>query len=194
LAPLPFAFLLAALFWKPVWRLVWRLPFLGDLLADRIFPDLNGHWDVEMQSNWPTLDSAHEASSGKSLPRFDADKLVAPALLQVEGLVAHIDQSWLGLQMKMKSENPLSKIESSTTIAFDFIRRTRDEPHKLAYVYDQDTKPENRAAGDEDGFLGAAMLSVSDDANTLTGLYFSNRNWLRGKNTAGKLTLKRRLG
>lgn len=190
-APWLFGAVIAAFFYKPVWRFFWRCWGLGPWLCDKVYPDLNGVWDVEMHSNWPVIEAMRNAARDKKAPAFDAAGPRLP-LKQVENLVATIDQGWLGLEMVIDPAKPDSRIKRSATIAFDLIRKTGSAPHKLAYVFDQVTRDENREPGDEAGFLGAAMLEVSKDANTLTGHYFTMRNWLAGENTAGTIVLRRR--
>lgn len=190
-AVVPITAITAFLFWKPVWRLLWRTPFLGDKLADRVFPDLNGTWDVTFQSNWPMIRKMQQAAADKGLPEYDVSRLEKPEF-QEEKATAVISQSWYGVSMEISRAGPNSKILRSVTIAFDLIGKTGTSPHKLAYVYDQENAYDNRDPLDSDGFLGGAMLSVSEDHNTLTGVYFTNRSWIKALNTAGSIILKRR--
>ena len=40
---------------NPIWRKIWswsaKIPFIPDL-NDKIFPDLNGEWEMLLESNW----------------------------------------------------------------------------------------------------------------------------------------------
>lgn len=189
---------IAILFMRVVWRIFWRIPGIGAWLSDRVFPDLNGEWDVEMYSNYATVEAMRVAAADTSLPRFHSNDTEPPLLTVIKPQIARIEQNWLGLKLVMKptgeasDADPEVKNLRSVTLSFDLLRKTDKLPHRIAYVFEQTNRDDNRAANDEKLFLGAAYLDVSDDASKLTGVYFNNRNWTKGMNLAGTLKLTRR--
>ncbi len=89
-AVVPITLLFTVLYCKPVWRFLWRVPVIGRFFSDKVFPDLNGVWDVEMHSNWPMIDKMQKtAAEGGAL--YDVLKLERPEMLAVKKLVAIID-------------------------------------------------------------------------------------------------------
>src|SRR5260221_8411304 len=54
-------------FITPLWRVIWRwVPKLNEW----IYPDLNGDWDVELQSNFPRIDALLNSAKGDA-PSID---------------------------------------------------------------------------------------------------------------------------
>jgi hypothetical protein len=49
----------------PAWRLLWRL---FPKLNDWIYPDLNGEWDVQGETNWNRIDALLKAAKGDGPP------------------------------------------------------------------------------------------------------------------------------
>src|SRR5258708_28805018 len=99
--------LLSLLFSNPVWRWVWnRTGPVGRLLSQRIFPDLNGTYDVVLQSNWPVVKRMLDAARHQAEPfnPFDLDQ-PAPELLTIE-LEASIKQTWFEIKMWMYPKAP----------------------------------------------------------------------------------------
>jgi hypothetical protein len=92
------------------------------------------------------------------------------------------------IRINLASDNRYS---TSKTI---FVRATRDPEDGsvvLHYLYRNSTKVPQ--ATDSDYHDGAANLAVErhGDQLWLEGVYWTNRNWHPGLNTAGKITLRR---
>jgi hypothetical protein len=199
LAPMLFGAIFFVLFLKPVWRWFWRLPILGPWLSRTVFPDLNGEWDVKLITNWPRIEAMKKAAKDSAVPRYDAENGYGTVDLRtVETFEkAVIDQGWSGVKMTLhvladRAHDSSDKAEESVTISFDLLR-DRVGRSQIAYVYAQKNKMPNLAVTDVDDFFGAAVLTVLDErANQMKGTYFTARNWVRGYNTAGELTLTRR--
>jgi hypothetical protein len=184
--------LLSLLFSNPVWRCLWnRTGPIGRLLSQRVFPDLNGTYDVVLQSNWPVVKRMLDAARHQAEPfnPFDLDQ-PAPDLLNVE-LEAHIKQTWFEIKMWMYPKAHDAVIKRSNTIATIPIAGTANFDKELIYVFEQEN--ERRAPTDDEKHLGAARLKIDHaDYSKLSGEYWNNRAWRRGVNAAGKLTLVRR--
>jgi hypothetical protein len=184
--------LLSVLFSNPVWRFVWNQTGpIGTWLSRKIYPDLNGTYDVMLESNWPVvkrmLDAArHDAES------FDPfnPKESAPGLLMVE-LEARIEQTWFEISMWMYPKTPDAVIKRSNTLATIPVKTPANFDNELIYVFEQEN--DSRAPTDDERHQGAARLKIDhEDSSKLSGEYWNNRAWRRGVNAAGRLTLVRR--
>jgi len=184
--------ILSIFFSNPIWRLIWnRTGPLGRWLSKSIFPDLNGTYDVSLESNWPIVKQMLDASRKEAEP-FDPFSLdqKAPVLLTVE-LEAVIEQSWFEINMWMYPKAPNAVIKRSRTLATIPIKAQGCSEKELIYVFEQEN--DSRAPTDDATHMGAARLKISrEDHRTLSGEYWNNRAWQRGVNAAGRLTLVRR--
>jgi hypothetical protein len=175
-----------------VWRFVWnRTGPLGEWLSKTIFPDLNGTYDVVLESNWPVVKRMLDASRKDAEP-FDPFSLdqEAPQFQRVE-LEAKIEQTWFNICMSMYPKSPGAVIKQSTTLATIPIKHNKNTPKELIYVFEQEN--DSRAPTDDQFHLGAARLTIDpNDHHILSGYYWNNRAWQRGVNAAGKIRLVRR--
>jgi SMODS-associating 2TM, beta-strand rich effector domain len=178
------------IFATPLWRAVWRwFPSLNHY----VYPDLNGEWDVELETNWPRIDRTLKAANGEELP-IDMREGPEEALPALGNMVmrARIKQTWL--TMKMDLWNPAglgaSPIrESQTLLVAPF--QGEDGRHGLAYIYEQENATD--VVSDDAKFKGAAwIVRDRDDPNVLCGRMWNDRMWRRGMNTAAELRFTRR--
>jgi hypothetical protein len=173
---------------QPVWRMAWRLPRLGNYLSEKIFPDLNGKWDIEIRSNWPIINALQSAARSLDAARVDVqgNPAALPPLstFRFEG---QIKQTWYRASLTIfpSGHTPL---RTSRTLCFELIPETEDRPKQVGWVFRQ----ENRevAATDEDNFLGSALLEVIG-SDKLVGKYWNNRSWRKGLNAAGEIQMTR---
>jgi hypothetical protein len=178
---------------NPVWRFFWNSTGpLGRWLSKKIYPDLNGTYDVVLESNWPVVKRMLDASR-KDAERFDPFNLDQPApdLQRVE-LEATIEQSWFEICMRMYPKAAGAVIKSSRTLVTVPLSSTPTKDKELVYLFEQAN--EQRAPTDDERFYGAARLVIDPVVpGRLSGEYWNNRSWRRGVNAAGRLTLTRRL-
>ena len=155
------------------WRLLWKMiPRLNEWIC----PDLSGNWRVTLRSNIGRIGEHHPDLKGKEL-----NSVVAANV--------EIRQNLFGFAIKLKSDTGYS---SSRTTCVHLIRDHRDGGLSLAYMYENDT-PEPLAT-DEQWHMGAARLSVDkqpDGGYRLDGVYWTNRNWTRAMNTAGRISMEK---
>lgn len=172
---------------KPLWRLFWRLPIIGRFLSNKIFPDLNGEWDIEIKSNWPIVDAMRQAAENSERPRVNPIK-GRPDLATVR-LRGVISQGWLGASLEVR---PLeaTPLRVSRTLSIDFLPATGEDPKRVAWVFRQQNR--EVASTDESNFLGSALLEV-ESADRLVGTYWNNRSWRSGLNVAGEIEMRRRV-
>lgn len=184
--------ILSVFFSDPVWRFIWsRTGPLGRWLSKSIYPDLNGTYDVVLESNWPIVKRMLDASRKEAEP-FDPFSLdqEAPALLTVE-LEAVIEQTWFDINMWMYPKAPGAVIKRSNTLATIPIKGRERTEKELIYVFEQEN--DSRAPTDDPSHEGAGRLKINrEDHKILSGEYWNNRAWQRGVNAAGRLRLIRR--
>ncbi|MBL4859164.1 MAG: hypothetical protein JKY36_08260 [Erythrobacter sp.] len=185
--------ILLALSFNPIWRPVWAftksVPWLPDL-NEKVFPDLNGEWDMKLESNWSRqeqlLDAACEGSKTFDPRTCDADEL---APLKSMNLKAAIEQSWWSIKITVTNLAADSPIKESKTFIVMPRRKTANEPASLCYFYDQTNDTDNQA--DDPVFSAAACLTYSGDRDRLEGTFWTARQWRRAINTAGRMVLTR---
>lgn len=181
--------LLIAPLFPPVRKRLWRRGWLGDLLRNRVFEDLDGEWTVRIESNWPTVERLLKASSDPDADRFDpvANPDTIPELRVIE-FDASIAIGWEKAEATFHPNNA-TPLRQSRTITFELLRKCADNPARVFWGFRQfNTSVE---ATDEDNFLGAAMLDVVS-ADELDGVYWNNRAWRRGLNVAGRIIMRRK--
>ena len=180
--------LLASVKW--VWRFVWRRV----RPLRHWFPDLNGTYDVELQSNWPIVKALLDAGM-EGVP-FDPrqPETVLPALMPIK-LKARIDLGFYSAQVTMWSEVQEGNrviIDRSRTLSTTLLRPCDGHPHRLIYTYQQVNRRDRMAASDDTAFEGTAILAIEDvESGELRGQFWSNRGWHRGLATAGIIVFKR---
>jgi hypothetical protein len=186
------AFLFFVVLANPVWRFFWnRTGPLGKWLSKKIYPDLNGTYDVVLESNWPVVKRMLDASrkEADSFDPFNLDQ-PAPELQRVE-LEATIEQSWFDICMRMYPKGAGAVLKSSRTLVTVPVNGTPSKDKELVYLFEQDN--DQRAPTDDERFCGAARLVIDPAvAGRLSGEYWNNRAWRRGVNAAGRLTLIKR--
>ncbi len=183
--------ILTVLLSNPVWRFIWnRTGPLGRWLAKTIYPDLNGTYDVVLESNWPIVKRMLDAAVRQAEPfdPFSRDQ-EAPPLLKVE-LEAVIEQTWFDISMWIYPKTADAVIKRSKTLATIPLKGSATIERELIYVFEQEN--DVRAPTDDAHHMGAARLKIDrSDHRILTGEYWNNRAWQRGVNAAGRLKLRR---
>jgi hypothetical protein len=153
---------------SPLFPLLCRLRGLRD-----IAPDISGTWRATLNSNWPTIAklSGLEPSSGAPIT---ADIKVVARLLHVK--------------IRFCSDSKYSK---SKSVSVSIHRDEHDGNVRLYYTYENTT--ENPLSSDCSHHFGSAYVDVSGTGGDmiLEGLYWTNRNWNEGLNTAGTITWAR---
>lgn len=156
-----------------------RLPGLR-----RLVPDLDGAWVGEIRSNWPIFERRLQQPT--STPA-NGD---LPALINATqiGVVFRVSLFWI--VMTLRSDTGYS----SSRTSFVLLRRDRETGSiSLQYIYDNVT---NRPLPtDSSSHKGAACLDLLPDRDgfRLEGVYWTNRNWQHGLNTAGTVVLRREI-
>lgn len=175
-------------FVTPLWRAVW---WACPILNRWVFPDLNGEWDVEGQTNWPRIDATLKAAN-RETPKLDmrsAPEADLPPLGNTQ-MRARVKQSWVDIKITLwnpAGEGPIKESETLTVQPF----RGEHGRHGLIYVFEQENV--TTVVTDDRKFFGAARI-VADhhDPDLLCGQMWSDRMWRRGMNTAADIRFRRR--
>ncbi|ASK87164.1 MULTISPECIES: hypothetical protein [Sphingomonadaceae] len=178
---------------NPIWRKIWswsaKIPFIPDL-NDKIFPDLNGEWEMLLESNWSRQEQILEAAKDgrRSFDIKSCDQNDLEPLMQV-GLKAEIEQSWWSIKITVTNPRQDTPIKESQTNIVIPRKKSEGQPSSLCYFYDQTNDTDNQA--DDPEFSASACLSYDYKRDILEGTFWTERQWRRAMNTAGRLTLKR---
>lgn len=185
---------LLSLTFNPFWRWVWArskaISFLPDL-NDKVFPDLNGEWEMVLESNWSRQEQLLNAAGDRREafdPRTCNSDDLAP--LKRMTLKAKIAQSWWSIKMTVTNPAANSPIKESSTYIVMPRKKTENRLPSLCYFYDQTNDTDNQA--DDVVFSAAACLTYELKKDTLEGTFWTARQWRRAINTAGKITLTRK--
>jgi hypothetical protein len=166
----------------PLWRLRPAQAFL--------FPYVAGEWTGSIASNWPVSKAMMEAFVNGASPRPAAELDVQSLGTQEKPIKVTIEADLFHIAMKLETTDEYS---SSHTIAVRPQRHAPGGNPRLLYIYENDTPVPVHT--DTSSHLGAACLSITgvDNAMVLEGTYWTARNWTKGLNTAGRITLRRKM-
>lgn len=145
-----------------------RQRFIRDLA-----PDISGDWRATLHGNWPTIAALTGDDPGTEGPTT-ADIRVVARLLRVK--------------IKFRSDTKYSK---SKSVSVSVQRDEDDSDVRIYYTYENTT--EDPLSSDCSHHYGSAYVDVRGvgDGMSLEGLYWTNRNWTTGRNTAGRITWTR---
>lgn len=154
-----------------------------------IYPVLDGQWHGEIESNWSIVKKLLAVSKGEEPGPFDPlnHDLGSVDWGQPVQVTATIVSGFLDFKMTMLMVGTTRRSET-LVVKLD---RTETKTPRLRYIYRQTDQSLKIAPTDRETHLGSAELTLSDDGNTLSGRYWTDRIGDKGLNTAGRLMLKR---
>ncbi|MEQ8441229.1 MAG: hypothetical protein RIM33_11475 [Alphaproteobacteria bacterium] len=168
------------------WRLFWKIPMLGPWLAEKLFPDLNGDYEVTILSNWPIIQNL---ISGEP-PKFESEGPLLSNELQLVKLNGRIEQTFFRTSVILTPLVANGVIKESRTLSCTLHKEGRDGVKRISYVYEQENL--NRDETDEEKFLGAGDLRLDPKSDAvLSGKFWTNRAWHKGYNTAGNIEFRK---
>jgi hypothetical protein len=181
-----------ALFWlidaTAVWRKVWKWK---PQLNEWVFPDINGLWQGNQYSNWPVIQSLKDAAMSNH-DIFDCEK--SGVELLETAVKVRVKASLFKVQVELKSppRSPSSNQPYSESKTFVAVPRKPPEGNFELYYFYKNTTVDPEAT-DVSSHEGAAKLKIIKDGDewVMTGENMTNRQWRKGMNTAGHLTLAR---
>ncbi|MEG3694584.1 hypothetical protein V5098_15785 [Vibrio coralliirubri] len=150
-----------------VWRFVWQIPYFGKtLLNQKVCPDLNGNWTGETISTFTDPDGN---------PYNKTVKLAIKA-------------SFFTFDIRLISDD---KYQRSTVVQSEIYKDHRDGSFYLSYIFE--SVVDQPLKTDDSKFDGAAKLHIrfEEDEVLLVGVYWTNRCWQKGMQTAGTIKLRR---
>ena len=153
----------------PLFPKLCRLPLINALV-----PDLDGEWRAELTSNWPEIAKAYDLPQPKT------------ALTNAK-IIINVRLLWVRIELISDS-----KYSESDTVAVRILKNQEHGDVSLHYVYKNETPIAEST--DSSAHLGAASLKLkghSGEEKYLDGHYWTNRNWEKGLNTAGRITMHR---
>lgn len=147
------------------WLVLWKFPFLGRVLHKAVCPNLNGKWLGEVHSNY--IDE-------------DGKKIVKEVELIIKA-------DLFGFNLALRS---LDDYQGSKIIQSELYRDPRTGTFYLSYIFEASVPIPKET--DDRVFEGAAKLEIiiTEENTFLKGIYWTNRAWQRGTNTAGLITMK----
>lgn len=148
--------------------------FARQPLINRVLPDLDGDWYAELTSNWATIAKAHGIEVKNTQP-VTAKIRITVRLFTV--------------RMELVSDSGYSE---SDTVAVRVLKNQEHGDVSLHYIYKNETPIAENT--DSSVHYGAASLKLKKKFNgdySLEGHYWTNRNWEKGLNTAGRICMYR---
>lgn len=149
------------------WLCLWKFPFVGEILHKSVCPNLNGKW----------LGKVHSSYTDEN-----GNKVVTEVELTIKA-------DLFGFSLVLRS---LDGYQESKVIQSELYRDPRTGTFYLSYIFEASVPiPEET---DDKVFDGAAKLEiiVNEKNTVLKGIYWTNRAWQRGMNTAGLITMKQK--
>ncbi|TLX63608.1 hypothetical protein DN820_09430 [Stutzerimonas nosocomialis] len=145
-------------------------------IARTYFPPIDGEWDVTLQSNWGVI----ERLRGNAEVEEKTTK---------QGKVK-IFSRFFRVRMQFEANDRYSK---SSTVSVAIHRDCQHGTIELNYIYENLTS--NPKIADCSRHNGAARVQVRDEDGkvSMEGVYFTDRNWSQGLNTAGYISFERAL-
>lgn len=138
------------------------------------FPPISGVWRVSLQSNWGAIEHLRGNSDVE-------DKVYKQGTVKISA-------SFFRVRMKFEGDDRYSK---SSTVFVSVNRHWQHETVELNYIYENITS--NPISSDCSKHNGAARVEVRDENGVVSmeGVYFTDRNWNQGLNTAGYISFER---
>lgn len=138
------------------------------------FPPIDGAWDVTLQSNWGAIE------------RLRGNTEVGGKITK-QGQVK-IFSRFFRVRMQFEANDRYSK---SSTVCVAVQRDWQHGTIELNYIYENLTS--NPKISDCSHHNGAARVQVrdADGKVSMEGVYFTDRNWNQGLNTAGYIAFER---
>lgn len=161
----------------PLFPHLCRLP-----LVWRIFPDLDGRYAVEIASNWSLIQAREQGQSQEIIPT------VGDLLFKRTGTLT-ITARLFSIQIHLEMDD---RYLTSDTVVCSVRKEGGESRATLSYIYK--AKILAPQTTDSSHHFGAARIEVPSQrkVDVMEGSYWTDRNWHQARNTAGRITLRRR--
>ena len=147
----------------------------------RLFPNIDGNYDVEISSNWSVINSRNECSKANNSANNDVKLFKKTGKAKITSRLTRIT-------MRLDMDD---KYLTSETVVCSLQRKQGENFPTLYYVYESHvTTPKST---DSQRHLGTGRISIPLEPRPvlLEGNYWTDRNWHLGLNTAGRIKLRR---
>ena len=157
----------------PAFPWICRLPIMW-----RLFPDIDGKYEVAISSNWSIVSDRREGQTSTS---GDAEFLRRVGKAKITSRLTRID-------MRLEMDDGYL---TSEMIVCSLRREAGERLPTLLYIFDGHVAVPKPT--DSQRHLGAGRISIPLERRPtlLEGNYWTDRNWHQGLNTAGRIQLKR---
>lgn len=178
------ALLIIAIGQSPVFKWIWQCKLIQKLF----FPYIHGKWSGTISSNWGVLAALRDAATdkGRALNINELNyKNVGGFVKEVD---VEIEATLLHISMKLI---PRDVYSDSFTVLLKPVKNGENGYPRLYYMYKSVVRVPHST--DTSTHFGAAWMDVIDDGHELTirGVYWTDREWTKGINTAGELNIKK---
>lgn len=163
----------------PIFHALWRISFI----QNHLFPYIPGTYEGTISSNWSVISALRAAATGSG-GVLDSNLHVDQIGSFDKAVTVEVKASLFRVSMKLK---PKDAYTDSQTVWLRPVREDEAGHPRLYYMYKsfaQKPKPT-----DVNVHFGAAYVDVINDSGKLTlrGVYWTERDWSHGNNTAGAL-------
>ncbi|EKO3438038.1 hypothetical protein NTE19_001884 [Vibrio fluvialis] len=148
-----------------VWRLVWKIPYIGTtVLNQKVCPDLNGTWVGKTVSTYLDEEGKRKEKEVK----------------------LEIKATFFDFDIRLVS---LDNYQRSTVVQSEIYKDHRDGSFYLSYIFE--SVIDQPLESDDSKFDGSAKLHIRFEEKDvkLVGVYWTNRCWQKGEQTAGSIAL-----
>lgn len=182
LAALTSVSILALVGQTTIFHYLWRKPFI----QKRFFPYIPGKYEGTISSNWSLISAIRAGATGTG-GLVDADLHVDRTGNFDKSVTVEIKASLFRASMKLI---PKDAYTDSQTIWLRPVAEDETGRPRLYYMYKSITQSAPKAT-DVSVHFGAAYVDVIQDSDKLTlrGAYWTERDWPRGSNTAGAISV-----
>ncbi len=154
----------------PFFPLFCKLP-----VVRAVFPPIDGDWEVTLESNWGEI---------KKLRGLENEVPSKPVM----GVIK-IKARLLSVHLSFQSKNSYS---TSKTVCVGVSRDANDSSVQLNYIYKNKTaKPEPTDSPTHNGAARVEIVADKTEGLLMSGTYWTDRKWVEGMNTAGRITFRR---
>lgn len=142
----------------------------------QMFPDIDGSWRAELHSNWPTI-SQTVGLEAEAVPTIGRVTIKARLFT---------------VKLRYRAISPVADYLTSKTRSVSIERDPEDGVIRLFYIFEAEVR--TPADTDTSHHYGAAYLDLLNDPTDVasySGVYWTNRKWVEGLNTAGTIDIRR---
>lgn len=167
----------------PLFHKIWQYQWVQKFF----FPYIHGEWAGQIESNWPLISNLRTAAEGKGkLPKGYA---IQDSGKETKNVSLQIHATLLTLKAELNTDDKYS--ESVTVTCLPVSNGDYNKP-SIYYVFRAKTNDKKKTDTDQfHGALSGQYKTAADGTPLLEGIYWTDRSWDKGQNTAGKITLRK---